>query len=471
MTRVLLISQDVMGKAMAGPGIRYFNLARVLAPHVQLTLAIPDTSPPDALAGEFAFEVVRYTSQQWPSLAAAAAQAEVIIFPSDLASEMPELSEVPACLVIDGYDPLLAEWLFVQSHEPLEVQQAQWHERMRLLTRQYLVGDFYLCASERQRDWWLGLLEAHGRISPRTFRQDPTLRSLIDVVPFGLPSAAPRHAQPVIKGVWDGIGVDDKLVLWGGGLWPWLDPLTAIRAIDQVRHQRHKVRLVFPGTRHPNPILAGLVTYTQVAKDLAATRGLLDRHVFFGDWLPYEDWPGVLLESDVALSLHTDTLEARLAFRSRILEYIWAGLPTVATQGDATSDRIAQMDLGVVVGYQDVDAVAAAIVTLLDEPRALRQPQFTQTQHALTWEKAAAPLIAFCQHPRRAADRAFRAQGERGMVAGNPFYEAQGQQKQTQFAAELEAARQETHRWQELAQRYEQGRFMKLMRWVKTGRT
>ena len=468
MTRVLLISQDVMGKAMAGPGIRYFNLAQVLAPHVQLTLAIPDSSSQDAMAGQHAFEVVRYTSQHWPSLARAASQAQVIIFPSDLASEMPQLADQPACLVIDGYDPLLAEWLFVQSHEPLDVQQAQWHERMRLLTRQYLVGDFYLCASERQRDWWLGLLEAHGRISPLTFRQDPTLRSLIDVVPFGLPSAAPVHTRPVIKGVWDGIGRDDTVVLWGGGLWPWLDPLTAIRAIALVRQQHPNIRLIFPGTRHPNPVLAGLVTYTQAAKDLATELHLLNQHVFFGDWLPYEDWPNVLLESDVALSLHTDTLEARLAFRSRILEYIWAGLPTVATQGDATSDMIARMDLGVVVGYQDVQAVAAAILHLLDEPRTHRQAQFAQTQHTLTWEKAAQPLIAFCQNPQRAADRVDRINGE---VAGNPFYEARNQQAQTRFAAELQAAQQETRRWQVLAQRYEQGRFMKLMRWIKTGQT
>ena len=286
------------------------------------------------------------------------------------------------------------------------------------------------------------------------------------MVPFGLPSAAPVHTRPVIKGVWKGIGHDDKVVLWGGGLWPWLDPLTAIRAIALVRQQHPNIRLIFPGTRHPNPVLAGLVTYTQAAKDLATELHLLNQHVFFGDWLPYEDWPNVLLESDVALSLHTDTLEARLAFRSRILEYIWAGLPTVATQGDATSDMIARMDLGVVVGYQDVEAVAAAILHLLDEPRTHRQAQFAQTQHTLTWEKAAQPLIAFCQTPRRAADRVDRINGE---VVGNPFYEARNQQAQTRFAAELQAAQQETRRWQVLAQRYEQGRFMKLMRWIKTG--
>jgi glycosyltransferase involved in cell wall biosynthesis len=271
--------------------------------------------------------------------------------------------------VVDGYDPLLAEWLFIESRHEVTTQQAYWRERMTALTQQYLIGDFYLCASERQRDWWLGLLEAHGRINAHTFRQDNTLRKLIDVVPFGLPAAPPIKTQPAIKGVWDGVAVEDKLLLWGGGLWPWLDPLTAIEAMRLVAQQRDDVRLVFPGTKHPNPLLSGMKTKTEDAKDLAARLGLINRHVFFGDWVPYERWGDVLLESDVALSLHQDTLEARLAFRSRMLEYIWAGLPTIATTGDATSDLIAQHNLGVVVNYGDVAAVADAILRLLDEPR------------------------------------------------------------------------------------------------------
>ena len=43
--RILLISHDVVGDSMAGPGIRYLTLARVLARHVPLTFAIPNAVP------------------------------------------------------------------------------------------------------------------------------------------------------------------------------------------------------------------------------------------------------------------------------------------------------------------------------------------------------------------------------------------------------------------------------------------
>ncbi|WP_376791081.1 hypothetical protein [Thermoflexus sp.] len=72
---------------------------------------------------------------------------------------------------------------------------------------------------------------------------------------------------------------------------------------------------MFPGTRHPNPHMLGIPTHYEEARRLAQELGLLDRAVFFGDWVPYADWPGGLLESDLALTLHFDTLETCPAFR------------------------------------------------------------------------------------------------------------------------------------------------------------
>ena len=95
-----------------------------------------------------------------------------------------------------------------------------------------------------------------GRINPATYQADPTLRQLIDVVPYGLPAGLPVATKPMIKGVWPGIAPTDKVVLWGGGLWPWLDPLTAIHAIHHLAPSRPEIKLIFPGTRHPNPNVA-----------------------------------------------------------------------------------------------------------------------------------------------------------------------------------------------------------------------
>jgi glycosyltransferase involved in cell wall biosynthesis len=447
--RLLIISHDIVGPVMAGPGIRYAHLARVLAQHVPTTLAVPGDAPP---AGTYPFTVVAYRRRDWPSLAAQVAAADVCLFPSDVADELPQLAHSRACLVVDGYDPLMAEWLALSRDAEPAGRHRDWNSRMVALSRQYFIGDFYVCASERQRDWWLGLLEASGRVNPATFDADPSLRNLIDVVPYGLPETPLPSPHPVIKGVWPGIAPTDRLVLWGGGLWPWLDPVTAIRAVAALRDTVPTLRLVFPGTRHPNQAMAGMPNRTEVARATAAELGVLDQSVFFGDWAPYAEWPHVLQECDVALTLHFDTVETRLAFRSRVLEYIWADLPTVATRGDATSELIASHDLGVVVPQGDVAAVTAALDHLLRAPRTARAPQFAAARASLTWTRAAAPLIAYCRAPWRAADRP--VDNGDPLRAPETYYDP------------VAALRSERDYWRTLAEGYARGRVMRVLQWV-----
>jgi glycosyltransferase involved in cell wall biosynthesis len=333
---ILIISHDVVGERMAGPGIRYYQLARVLAGEFRVILAVPRDS---TLKADSDLRVLVYASGEDPLLVSAVAAARTVIVPAVWLSSCPALRHSMTPVVVDGYDPFQAELLFL-SRAGARSQQA-------VLAQAYLSGDFFICASERQRDWWLGTLEAYGRVNAHTYGEDPSLRTLVDLVPFGLPAEPPAHQRQIIKGIWPGIGPDDRLLLWGGGLWPWLDPLTAIRALDIVWRRRQDVRLVFPGTRHPNAEMAGIPTHCEAAAALAAELGLLDRGVFFGDWLPYADWPSVLLESDLAVTLHfEETLESRLAFRSRILDCIWASLPVIATEGDSTSELVGSRGLG-----------------------------------------------------------------------------------------------------------------------------
>jgi glycosyltransferase involved in cell wall biosynthesis len=460
----LIISHDVVGANMAGPGIRYYHLARVLAKHVPTMLAAPLPEEPGAaqssqqVAGsEYPFALTSYRRGEWETLAEQVAQAEVCLFPSDVADELPQLADSRACLVVDGYDPLMAEWLALSRNAGREERQAEqwrvdWHVRREALARQYRIGDFFICASERQRDWWLGLLEASGRINPATFDADPSLRRLLDVVPYGLPEHPLPPPKPVIKGVWPGVEAGDPLALWGGGLWPWLDPLTAIRAVAALRERHPRLKLVFPGTRHPNPAMAGMPNQVAAAKALAIELGVMDTAVFFGDWVPYADWVHVLQESDVALTLHFDTVETRLAFRSRVLEYIWAGLPIVATEGDATSDLIARHGLGEITPVRDVGGVAAAIDRLLCEPREERAGSFAAAREALSWEHAAEPLVRFCRAPQHAPDRV-------GEVQGGKAYEDP--------ALPLQAERDY---WRQLAEGYANGRVMRALNWLGQGK-
>jgi hypothetical protein len=436
--RVLIISHDVVGEQMAGPGIRYHHLSRVLSSDFDVVLAIPKDSTSSINQD---YTILKYQDRYDDLLIAAINDAEVVLVPAIWVNELEDALS-SSYIVIDGYDPFVVEMLALGNRNIDSVLQT--------LTKAVLLGDFFVCASERQRDWWLGILEFNGRVNPHTFGEDASLRTLIDVVPYGLPKTVPQGSDPVVKGVWSGINPKDKVILWGGGLWPWLDPLTAIRAMVKVCNHRRDVRLIFPGTRHPNPHMRGIPTHNEAAYQLAKEKDLLEKAVFFGEWVPYEDWAEVLLESDIALTLHYDTLETRLAFRSRLLDYIWAGLPTVATKGDATSEIIREHRLGVTVDFEDVDGVAQAIIQLLDTSSEILDARFRSVREILTWERSAQPLIDFCRHPHQAADK--MALGE---SLGNPFYLA----KQRQIA-------EQSKHWRELVHQYERGYFIRFMRWL-----
>lgn len=398
----LLVAGDPVGARMAGPGVRCWELARALAQQgVPVVLAVPNADPPSAEG----FTVVSYAERP-ERLVPLARRARALLVQGFLLHKAPALAALDTPLVVDLYDPFILENLHLFAHDRLPLREALHREHLTVLNAQLRAGDFFLCASERQRDFWLGMLAANNRLNPRTYDADPTLRRLIDVVPFGLPAEPPRAPRPALKGVLPGIAATDRVLLWGGGLWEWFDPLTLLDAMPAILAARPEVRLVFLGTRHPNPALP-VNAMAERTRARACALGLLDRAVFCLDWVPYAERGAYLLEADLGVSLHREGIETHFAFRSRLLDCFWAGLPVVCTRGDALADQIAAEGLGRVVPPGDAAAVANAVLELLADPglRARLAPRFAAVAAAHTWERAAAPLAAYLRAPWRAADR------------------------------------------------------------------
>ncbi|HUH15946.1 MAG TPA: glycosyltransferase [Gaiellaceae bacterium] len=364
MTRVLLVSHDPIGRRMAGPGIRYLHFARELARGgFEVVLMVPG-APDIELDGIEVLQAARFPSRRFVRLASG---FDAVVAQQLAPWTMRALARTDAKVVYDLYDPLLIETL------PLFAEHAGGHRESGYgsVARTQLValatGDAFVCASERQRDLWLGALAALGRIDVASYAADPTLRGLVDVVPFGLEAEPPAPGPPALKGVVPGIEEGDRVLLWAGGIWSWFDPLTVIHAVGRLARDRDDVKLYFLGTRHPKPSV-GEMPMAARAAGLAAELGLLDRHVFFNrGWVDYAERGRYLLESDLGVSAHFDNAETRFAFRTRLLDHFWAGLPTVTTRGDVLAGLVGEQGLGAVVPYEDPGAYAEAIAGLLDD--------------------------------------------------------------------------------------------------------
>jgi glycosyltransferase involved in cell wall biosynthesis/GT2 family glycosyltransferase len=393
-SRILIICPDKTGPLMAGTAIRSVEIARALAHDCEVTLAVPEGSEPVAVD---------------------VAQVRV---PSD--STLPPLLAAADCVMISGRAELMTairKPLIVDLYDPFILSDLEFYGgrfnaaggrpllALRWLQHHLENGDLFLCASEVQRSFWLGMLAAAGRVNRANYAGDRAFDELLAVVPFGIASTPPVRTKPAVKGVIPGIGVDDKVVLWAGGLWNWFDPLTLLEALARLRARRPEVKGLFLGVRHPNPDI-GSMEMADRALERARTLGLLDRGAFFVDWVPYAERQNYLLDADIAVSLHQPGVEAQFAFRTRVLDYFWAGLPMVLSRGDELAARVDREGLGVTVPEGDVDAVAGALERLLDaEPSAARQARFAALQDELSWTRVIEPVRRFCRAPHQAADK------------------------------------------------------------------
>lgn len=415
--QVLIISQDRVTRNMAGPGIRSWEFARHLGREFQVTLATPgpaltsdQAAVPGSATGDRApmpFKLVNFDPKDPELLRQVACKSDVVIVGGYLLQVYPFLLTLDCPLVVDAYIPYPLEGIELQSQYPIADQVTANADAVLALNLQFLAGDTFICASERQRDFWLGALLALGRINPESYFKDRSLRHLIDVVSFGLPEELPEHTQAVLRGVHPNVGKDDRIILWGGGIWQWLDPLTLIRAVHKISSQMPDVRLFFPGTRHPDAGTVPEMAMQRAAMQLSDELQLSGHTVIFGDWLPYSDRQNYLLEADLGVSLHFDIAETRFAYRTRLLDYIWAGLPIVATEGDCLSEVVQQQGLGRIVKAEDVDGLAAVLADLLAD-RGLRQrlrPNFQAAAAQFRWPHVLEPLSRFCRNPQRTADR------------------------------------------------------------------
>ena len=243
---VLVLSPEPVGERMAGPAIRAAELAGVLAAEHDVTLAAPAPSRAP-VAG---LRLIEAGYEQLDVLMREAPRHEVVV-----AQELPptllgRFARLPVRLVLDLYNPVVVEVLEAVAARPARAQRRIQSLIASRSLAQLAAADYVVCASERQRDLWLGGMALSGLIELGAYRRDPTLRSLVDVVPFGIPAEPPQAAaRSPLRAAFPAIGSEDRVLLWAGGLWGWLDPDTAIRATALL----DDTHLVVMGTGRPGP--------------------------------------------------------------------------------------------------------------------------------------------------------------------------------------------------------------------------
>ncbi len=401
--RILLITFDVIGPRIGGSAIRVLGLARALADAGHLP-TIAAARVEEGYSHQpfpiLPFDETRPRKALGPLLET----AECTVLPFSALARLPFLRNSTVPQVFDIYDPIVFEMMETASEVGEKIRAERLQSHVQLFNQVLRRGDFFICASERQRDFWSGALVANGRIlASATADSEP--RNLIDVVPFGIdptPIAPPGAGRPNLTAAIPELAGAEKVMVWPGGMWDWTDPQIVVKAMRILAQSSPGIHVVFFAGTHPTQ---GHVE-TSAAREtraLATEFQLNGRSVHFVDnYVPYGARGRYLAECDAALSTHRENLESHFAYRTRLLDCIWAGLPVVCTEGDVMAEMVAQQGFGVVISPDDEAALAQAIQRIcmdVDFAAGCRC-RIVESRSRFQWNDAAQPLIRFCRQPR-----------------------------------------------------------------------
>ena len=104
------------------------------------------------------------------------------------------------------------------------------------------------------------------------------------------------------------------------------------------------------------------------------------------------------------MTLDPGGVEARYAFRTRLVDALAAGLPIIATTGEVVADEAMHRGAGFTVPAGRSLALAALLIELAADPARLTRARGLAPGVAADWDYATtvAPLAAWCRDPRRA---------------------------------------------------------------------
>jgi glycosyltransferase involved in cell wall biosynthesis len=384
---VAVLAPEPIRPRMAGMGIRALELARALLSRFDVRLLVSNGA---AEAREAAGEVPVVETPPG-GLAAAAAGATAAVVSGHAANYwFHQAPDVP--VAVDLYDPFPIENL----HYAPELGEATAQHDLATFQLALARGDFFLCASSDQRLFYAGALFAAGRIGASNFVDDPTLASLLAVVPFGVPDRAARGNRAAGRRIL-GAPEDGPLVLFGG-VYDWNDPALVLDAWPRVLRREPRAHLVFLDS--PNPETTPQRVHAETRRR-AASVDPSGASILFSDWAPYSGREDLYAAADVIVSTSSEGLETDLSYRTRLLDAAWGGVPSVSVGGGSLARELAGAGAGVEV-ERSAEGLAEAVVRLLASPE-LRDHASGRARafaSGRTWERVSAPLVSWCAAAR-----------------------------------------------------------------------
>jgi glycosyltransferase involved in cell wall biosynthesis len=387
--RVAITAPDLLSSGYSGMGLRALGIAQALGKNHDVAVLAAGT-PPYLPAADIHIAVGDKAHRR--ELAA----ADVVI--TSNAVRIRQLVQLRAAVISDLYDPSYFEWLVLPS--PARVDRLSWVRRqVTALRRAIALSDAILCANERQRDLYLGIILATQRLSSLLGQDEQEIERRVIVLPSGISQSETLPPRTEARARLN-FAPDDVVFVWGGGVWDWMDAETVLRASLAAHERDSRIRLVFLGIRRgdetdPRAARAAKLLAPYVRADTASGPVRVNER-----WVGPEQRLDYLAAADAGILGQLGTLETHFSFRTRLVDCLAAGLPVVSMRGDELSEQAAQQGWGLISNPRDAEAMTANLLRLASDEalRAALQKRAAEVAAESSWENACQSLNEALPH-------------------------------------------------------------------------
>lgn len=256
-------------------------------------------------------------------------------------------------LIVDLYTPLLLEKeLAFSKWKPLDWL-TRWKNKQ--MVKKFLQrGNHFLVANRRQREYWLKTandLSVHLKVND------------ISVLPTGSSVIRKKEEGRRKKG--------ENVVLWFGGIYPWMDPRPLIEAFSKLAPRFPSWKLRFLGGWHPE------TGYKGVYKKLKefSKQMISDSQLEFVPWQAEDDLDKYFHDVAFAVHLAKQTPEDYYSHRVRLLTLFFAGIPVLTSGRDVISDLAVKLGAAARTkpGRDSVEKNLISLFSFLDQLNKMRK--------------------------------------------------------------------------------------------------
>ncbi len=214
-------------------------------------------------------------------------------------------------------------------------------------------ADVFSCVSGRQAYATIGELGAAGRLNKETSGYEFTR-----VIPIGIPDEKYVHERQVFRGMGK-ISEDDFVVLWTGGFNTWTDVDTLFKGLTMAMGVNPKIKFVSTGGEIPEQ---DIITYPHF-KELVNKSDFKENFLLTG-WINGKDVPNYYFEADVGINIDRDIYEVKLGSKSRILDWMRAGLPVISSNVCELTEIMEKEKIGYTFKPHDAADLSEKLVEL-----------------------------------------------------------------------------------------------------------